>query len=258
MVDQEPEETGEQWERERLRPHLPGPRGRQDDEQRDHERRALRGPAMPRSGDRDRVAGRDESDVEKRHDAQAAECFRPVVHEMSQPLLVDPDSACTEHGDVVRPRQAVLDDLPAGDERQPTVRDHERRGQDEQDPDEAREEENQERVLFADLPGAREHPSIFSTGQVEPAWAETAGKPRNLADWGVHTRRRSRPPRVDNGFDAARHERYVRARPRCSAVPRRWLRPRSRGPIRGRAHRSRGHRVGGLRCSSLARPQATP
>ena len=56
------------------------------------------------------------------------------------------------------------------------------------------------------------------------------GKPRNLADWGVHTRRRSRPPRVDNGFDAARHERYVRARPRCSAVPRRWLRPRSRGP----------------------------
>ena len=82
-----------------------------------------------------------------------SERVRPVREELGAPLLVGPRPTGAEHGQLVDARQAVLRDLPAGDERQPGVRDEQRRREDgEEDDAERRVEDDEEELLPGDAP----------------------------------------------------------------------------------------------------------
>ena len=144
-VDEEPQDAREERQRRRLRADRPAPRAGQDREQADDEGRAGRGASRPRGGGGEREREKDEEDAEQDHRAHPGERVRAVEDDLGEPLLVGPRLASAEDRDRLRVREAVLDDLATGHQRQPRVADDDRGGEDgeEHDPDD-RDEQDRE------------------------------------------------------------------------------------------------------------------
>ena len=87
----------------------------------------------------------DEGDPEEDHGAHAREPVGGVEDDLGEPLLVGPRASLAEDGQVLGVREAVLDDLASGHQRQPRVADDDRRREDreEDDPDQADEEDRE-------------------------------------------------------------------------------------------------------------------
>ena len=144
-VDEQPEDAGEERERGRLRAERPAPRAGEDREEADDEGRARRRAAGPRGREREAEREQDEGDPEEDHGAHAREPVGGVEDDLGEPLLVGPRAPLAEDGQVLGVRQAVLDDLASGHQRQPRVADDDRRREDreEDDSDQADEEDRE-------------------------------------------------------------------------------------------------------------------
>ena len=94
--------------------------GRSGGQEDDRERRRP-GATSPRvDARRDERAG-DEDDVDGQQQADATDRVEAVDSELPEPLLVDPVATARQRGERVVPRDAVMRDQPAADERKPTV-----------------------------------------------------------------------------------------------------------------------------------------
>ena len=138
-------DAGEERERGRLRAERPAPRAGEDREEADHEGRARRRAAGPRGREREAEREQDEGDPEEDHGAHAREPVGGVEDDLGEPLLVGPRAPLAEDGQVLGVRQAVLDDLASGHQRQPRVAHDDRRREDreEDDSDQADEEDRE-------------------------------------------------------------------------------------------------------------------
>ena len=87
----------------------------------------------------------DEGDPEEDHGAHSGELVGGVEDDLGEPLLVGPGASLAEDREVLGVRQAVLDDLASGHQREPRVADDDRRREDreEDDPDQADEEDRE-------------------------------------------------------------------------------------------------------------------
>ena len=138
-------DAGEERERGRLRAERPAPRAGEDREEADDEGRARRRAAGPRGREGEAEREQDEGDPEEDHGAHAREPVGGVEDDLGEPLLVGPRAPLAEDGQVLGVRQAVLDDLASGHQRQPRVADDDRRREDreEDDSDQADEEDRE-------------------------------------------------------------------------------------------------------------------
>ena len=93
-------------------------------------------------------ASRTKRDPEEDHGAHAREPVGGVEDDLGEPLLVGPRAPLAEDGQVLGVREAVLDDLASGHQRQPRVADDDRRRED-------REEDDSDQADEQDREGAR-------------------------------------------------------------------------------------------------------
>ena len=134
-----------QRERGRLRAERPAPGAGEDREEADDERRARRRAAGPRGREGEAEREQDEADPEEDHGAHPGELVGGVEDDLGEPLLVGPGASLAEDREVLGVREAVLDHLAAGHQREPRVADDDRRREDreEDDPDEGDEQDRE-------------------------------------------------------------------------------------------------------------------
>ena len=116
------DEHDERQVHEALRPHVHrGDEERQERGQEDDRERRRLGAASTRvDAGGDERAG-DEDDIDGEQQPDAADRVEPVDRELPEPLLVDPVAAARQRGERVVPRDAVVRDQAAADERKPAV-----------------------------------------------------------------------------------------------------------------------------------------
>ena len=144
-VDEEPERGREAGEGRRLRAERPAPgpariaRKPTTNVERD-EAPPARAVANARPS-----ARRTKRDPEQDHGAHPGEPVGGVEDDLGEPLLVGPGASLAEDGEVLGVREAVLDHLAPGHQREPRVADDDRRREDreEDDPDQADEEDRE-------------------------------------------------------------------------------------------------------------------
>ena len=118
---EEPDEPGEEREREDLCSDRERPGCRQEDGKEGEEDRPWSGAERASCDRRDRECGEGKQRDDNREQTVAAKRVRSIGEELRAPLLIGPVASEPEHGELVCARKAVLDDLASRDERQPGV-----------------------------------------------------------------------------------------------------------------------------------------
>ena len=103
--------------------------------------------------------------------AHSREPVGGVEDDLGEPLLVGPRAPLAEDGEVLGVRQAVLDDLASGHQRQPRVADDDRRRED-------REEDDSDQADEEDREGARLEGAADSAPGTPVGRPSSARRPR--------------------------------------------------------------------------------